>query len=151
FRRAGVLRVGTIPDLFHMSEVLATQPQPLGPALAIITNAGAPGVMATDALLTAGGQVAALGEDALAALNAALPPAWGQANPVTPRSDATPERYRLAVEVCARDRNVQGLLVLLVPQALTDPTATARALVPFARVGNKPVLACWLGGAAVRP
>jgi acetyltransferase len=151
FRRAGVLRVTTIPDLFHMSEVLAMQPPPRGPALAIITNAGGPGVMATDALMLDGGQLAALGAETLATLDAALPPFWSYANPIDILGDATPERYRLAVEACVKDANVQGILVLLTPQAMTDPTETARQLQPFAHVPDKPILACWMGGSAVRP
>jgi acetyltransferase len=150
FRRAGVLRVETIPDLFNMSEILAMQPSPTGAALAILTNAGGPGVMATDALMLAGGQLAPLGAETLTALNAALPPFWSHANPIDLLGDATAERYRLAVEVCAQDANVQGLLVLLTPQAMTDPTETARQLQPFAHLPNKPLLACWMGGVAVR-
>jgi acetyltransferase len=150
FRRAGVLRVETIPDLFHMSEILAMQPPPRGPSLAIITNAGGPGVMATDALMLSGGQLASLGQETLAALNAALPPFWSHGNPIDLLGDATPERYRLAVEVCAQDVNVQGILVLLTPQAMTDPTETARQLQPFAHLPNKPMLACCMGGTAVR-
>jgi acetyltransferase len=150
FRRAGVLRVETIPDLFDMSVILAMQPPPRGPALAILTNAGGPGVMATDALMLGGGQLAPLGPETLAALNAALPPFWSHANPIDLLGDATPERYRLAVEVCAKDANVQGILVLLTPQALTDPTETARQLQLFARLPHKPLLACWMGGVAVR-
>ena len=125
-------------------------PRPKGPALAIVTNAGGPGVMATDELMTRGGQLAPLSADTLAALNAALPPFWSHGNPVDVLGDATPERYRKAVEACAADPNVQGLLVLLTPQAMTDPTETARQLAPFARLPNKPVLASWMGGAAVR-
>jgi acetyltransferase len=151
FRRAGILRVDTIPDLFNMSEILAMQPQPSGPALAIVTNAGGPGVMATDALMTDGGQLAPLGPATLTALNAVLPPFWSHANPIDVLGDATPERYRKVVEVCAKDAAIQGLLVLLTPQAMTDPTETARQLVPFAHLEKKPVLASWMGGAAVRP
>jgi acetyltransferase len=150
FRRAGVLRVTTIPDLFHMSEILAMQPQPRGSMLAILTNAGGPGVMATDALMTQGGQLAALGPETLAALNTALPPFWSHANPIDLLGDATPDRYRLAVELCVKDPQVQGLLILLTPQAMTDPTETARKVAPFARSGNKPVLASWMGGDMVR-
>jgi acetyltransferase len=151
FRRAGALRVMTIPDLFNMSEILAMQPQPKGPALVLITNAGGPGVMATDELMTSGGELAALSTETLAALNAALPPFWSHSNPIDILGDAGPDRYRIAVEVCAKDRNVDGLLVLLTPQAMTDPTETARQLVPFARSTGKPVLGCWLGGELVRP
>jgi acetyltransferase len=151
FRRAGVLRVTTIPDLFAMSEILAMQPAPRGPALAIVTNAGGPGVMATDALMTAGGQLAALGPETLAALDAVLPPFWSHANPIDVLGDANPERYRKVVEICSKDSNIQGLLVLLTPQAMTDPTETARQIAPFSRLPHKPVLASWMGGASVRP
>jgi acetyltransferase len=150
FRRAGLLRVTTIPDLFSMAEILALQPPPTGPALAIVTNAGGPGVMATDALMTGGGQLADLAAETHTALDAQLPPYWSHANPIDLLGDATPERYRLAVEACARDPNVQGLLVLLTPQAMTDPLETARRLTDFAHLEGKPVLASWLGGASVR-
>jgi acetyltransferase len=149
FRRAGVLRVETIPDLFDMSEILAAQQPPAGPALALITNAGGPGVMAVDALMSAGGELAALGPATLAALNAVLPPFWSHGNPIDLLGDAGPERYRAAVEACLKDDGVQGLLVLLTPQAMTDPTETARVLTPLAR-GRKPLLACWMGTAGVR-
>jgi acetyltransferase len=149
FRRAGILRVNSISDLFDMSEILAMQPPPRGPALAIITNAGGPGVMATDALMATGGQLAKLGAESLAALNALLPPFWSHANPIDLLGDGTPERYQKVVEVCARDPNVQGLLVLLTPQAMTDPAETARRLTPFARLDRKPLLASWMGGASV--
>jgi acetyltransferase len=149
FRRAGLLRVPTLSDLFDMSEILAMQPPPDGPSLAIITNAGGLGVMATDALMLGGGRLAPLCPESLAALNAALPPFWSHANPIDILGDATPERYRLAVEVCAKDSHVQGILVLLAPQAMTDPTETARQLAPFAHLPNKPLLACWMGGPTV--
>ncbi|HTU23640.1 MAG TPA: GNAT family N-acetyltransferase [Gemmataceae bacterium] len=98
-----------------------------------------------------GGHDAPLHADTLATLNAALPPFWSHANPIDILGDATPERYRLAVEACGKDRNVQGVLVLLTPQAMTDPTETARQMQPFAQLPNKPLLACWMGGSAVRP
>ena len=150
FRRAGVLRVSTIRDLFSMSEILATQPPPAGPALAILTNAGGPGVMATDALMLGGGQLAELSAATRAALDALLPPFWSRANPIDLLGDATPERYRQAVEVCVRDPGVQGLLVLLTPQAMTAPTETARQLVRVNHAEGKPVLASWMGGTDVR-
>jgi acetyltransferase len=150
FRRAGALRVTSIPDLFHMSEILAMQPRPAGPALAIVTNAGGPGVMATDELMTRGGQLAQLLPDTLAALNEALPPFWSHANPVDILGDADPRRYRVAAEACMKDANVQGVLILLSPQAMTDPTETARQLTPLATAYRKPILACWLGGPGVR-
>src|SRR5262245_34822180 len=122
FRRAGVLRVTTIPELFDMSEILALQPPPRGPALAILTNAGRPGVMPTAARLADGRPLAALAPAPLEALNKVLPPFCSHANPIDLLGDATPERYRQVLEICAKDPNVEGLLVLLTPQAMTDPT-----------------------------
>ena len=151
FRRAGVLRVITIRELFNMAEILAMQPQPKGPNLAIITNAGGPGVMATDDLMTLGGQLAPLSADTKAALDAALPAFWSHANPIDVLGDATPERYRQVVEICIKDPNVQGVLILLTPQAMTDPTETARQVSGFAKGSGKPVLAAWVGGSSVRP
>ena len=149
FRRAGCLRVTTIPDLFSMSEILSTQPAPRGPALAIVTNAGGPGVMATDELMTRGGVLAPLSEASLAALNAALPAFWSHANPVDLLGDATGQRYSVAVETCLADDGVDGVLVLLTPQAMTDPTDVAQRLARLAPT-RKPLLACWLGGSDVR-
>lgn len=150
FQRAGVLRVTSIPDLFSMSEILATQPQPKGPALAIITNAGGPGVMATDSLMLSGGELAELSPESIAALNQALPPFWSHANPIDVLGDATPDRYRITTEICAKDPSVQGLLILLTPQAMTDPTETARQVAHLQNLEGKPVLACWMGGEEVR-
>jgi acetyltransferase len=150
-RRAGVLRVDSIRDLFNMAAILAMQPQPKGPALGIITNAGGPGVMATDALMAEGGTLAELGPETRTALDKILPAFWSHANPIDILGDATPERYRQAVEICAKDPNIQGLLILLAPQAMTDPAETAKLLTPFAHIEGKPVLASWMGGDAVRP
>lgn len=147
-RRAGVLRVNTVRDLFNMSEILAMQPPPRGPALAIVTNAGGPGVIATDALMLGGGQLASLSAPTLAALDAVLPPFWSHANPIDVLGDAPPERYHKAVEACLRDAGVDGVLVILTPQAMTDPTETACRLAPLGHEA-KPLLACWLGAVAV--
>ncbi|MBI3822599.1 MAG: GNAT family N-acetyltransferase [Planctomycetes bacterium] len=149
-RRAGILRVTTIPDLFNMAEILAQQPAPRGPGLAIITNAGGPGVMATDALMLGGGQLAPLSQASLDALSAVLPPFWSHGNPIDILGDAPPDRYSQALDICAKDPGVNGLLVLLTPQAMTDPTETARRLAPFAKIEGKPVLASWMGGMDVR-
>lgn len=150
FRRAGVLRVATIRDLFHMAEILATHAAPRGADLAIITNAGGPGVMAADSLMLQGGRLAELSPKTLAALNAALPEHWSHGNPIDILGDATPERYRQAVAICMDDPAIQGLLVLLTPQAMTNPTETARQLIPFANRSDKPILASWMGGVDVR-
>lgn len=149
-RRAGILRVTTIPDLFNMAEILAHQPFPRGPSLAIVTNAGGPGVMATDALMLGGGQLAALSQESLDALSKTLPPFWSHGNPIDVLGDASPQRYEQAVEICVKDPNVQGVLVLLTPQAMSDPTETARRLARFAKLKGKPILASWMGGADVR-
>jgi acetyltransferase len=149
FRRVGVLRVDRISDLFGMAEVLDKQPRPRGPNLTIVTNAGGPGVLATDALIEGGGRLATLSGDTLDALDGVLPPTWSRNNPIDIIGDAPPERYARALEVAARDPGADGLLVILTPQAMTDPTETARQLLPYARLENKPILASWMGGADV--
>jgi acetyltransferase len=148
FRRAGVLRVDSIADLFYMAEVLAKQPRPEGRRLTIVTNAGGPGVLATDALVSGGGELARPSEKTLAALNGLLPPQWSHGNPVDILGDAAPERYAKALEVAGADENSDGLLVILTPQDMTEPTQTADRLKPYARLG-KPVLASWMGGSEV--
>jgi acetyltransferase len=146
FRRAGVLRAERIADLFYLAEVLSKQPRPKGPNLTIVTNAGGPGVMATDALIGGGARLAPLSEETLAALDAVLPPTWSRANPVDIIGDAPPERYAAAIEIASRDPGSDGLLVILTPQAMTDPTRTAQQLVPFAKGTSRPVMASWMGG-----
>jgi acetyltransferase len=146
FRRVGVLRVERISDLFHMAEVLAKQPRPKGPNLTIVTNAGGPAVLATDTLITGGGRLTELSDEAMAASNEVLPAAWSHGNPIDIIGDAPPERYARALEIAAADPGADGLLVILTPQAMTNPTGTARELVPYAKVSGKPVLASWMGG-----
>jgi len=149
FRRSGVLRVNTIAELFNMAEILAKQPRPRGPGLTIVTNAGGPAVLATDALVAGDGQLVKLSDETRAALDAVLPPAWSHANPIDVLGDAGPERYVKALEIAASDPNSDGLLVILTPQDMTDPTLTAEALRKYARVAGKPLLASWMGGASV--
>ncbi len=149
FRRSGVLRVNSIAELFYMSEILSKQPRPKGNRLTILTNAGGPGVLATDSLITNGGNLAELSEDTLAALDQLLPTAWSRNNPVDILGDASPERYARALEITAADPNSDGMLVILSPQDMTDPTATAEELVPIAKKLGKPVLASWMGGNGV--
>ncbi|HLK66911.1 MAG TPA: bifunctional acetate--CoA ligase family protein/GNAT family N-acetyltransferase [Bryobacteraceae bacterium] len=146
FRRSGVLRVDTIADLFYMAEVLAKQPSPKGPRLTIVTNAGGPGVLATDSLIMGGGELAELSAETLEAYNAVLPPTWSHNNPVDIIGDATPERYAKALEIAAKDPHSDGMLVILTPQAMTDPTRIAEQLRPLAKQEGKPVLASWMGG-----
>ena len=149
FRRSGVLRVNSIADLFYMAEVLSKQPRPNGPHLTILTNAGGPGVLATDSLITGGGELTELSPEVIEQFNQVLPAVWSHNNPIDIIGDAPPERYAKAVEIAAKDRNSDGLLVILTPQAMTDPTQTAEHLKPYAKLDGKPILASWMGGADV--
>ena len=149
FRRAGVLRVEKISELFRISEILSKQPRPRGRRLSIVTNAGGPGVIATDTLISGGGELTDIGPETMEALNAVLPAVWSHNNPIDIIGDAPPQRYADALAIAAADPETDGLLVILTPQAMTDPTETARALVPYAHVEGKPILASWMGGADV--
>lgn len=149
FRRVGVLRVERIAELFYMADLLSKQPRPRGNRLAILTNAGGPGVLSTDALIREGGQLAKLAPESIEALNAFLPPHWSHGNPVDILGDAPPETYRKAMDVITKDPNVDGILVVLSPQPMCNPTETAKVLSAFAKCGNKPISASWMGGEAV--
>jgi acetyltransferase len=149
FRRCGVLRVQTIAELFYMAEVLAKQPRPKGPRLAIVTNAGGPGVLAADGLLSNGGQLAQLAEESMRALNTLLPPHWSHSNPIDVLGDALPERYAKVVDIAVKDPNIDGLLAITCPQGMAGPTATAESLKAYAHSTGKPVLASWMGGPEV--
>ncbi len=149
FRRTGVLRVNNIADLFYMAEVLSKQPRPKGPRLTIVTNAGGPGVLATDALIMGGGELAELSAETMEAFNAVLPPTWSHNNPVDIIGDASPERYAKALDIAAHDPHSDGMLVILTPQAMTDPTRIAEELKPHAKQEGKPVIASWMGGVDV--
>ena len=151
FRRCGVLRVNTIAELFYLAETLGKQKRPLGPRLTIVTNAGGPAVLATDSLVAAGGELATLTPETIAALNAALPPQWSHANPIDVLGDADASRYAKSLEIAAKDPNTDGLLVVLTPQAMTDPMQTAEQLRPLTKTFTKPILASWMGGASVAP
>ena len=149
FRRCGVLRVTSISDLFYLADILSKQPRPQGPRLAILTNAGGPGVLATDALMGLGGELAPLSPETMKAFDELLPPHWSHNNPVDILGDAGPQRYAKALEIAAHDPSIDGLLTILTPQAMTDPTQTAEQLKPYAKSTGKPVLASWMGGAEV--
>ncbi|MGA2631731.1 MAG: GNAT family N-acetyltransferase, partial [Terriglobia bacterium] len=120
-----------------------------GPRLAILTNAGGPGVLATDTLIGVGGELAELAPETLEALNGILPREWSHNNPIDILGDATPERYAKAVGIVSKDPNTDGLLTILTPQAMTDPTQIAEQLKPFAKLDGKPILASWMGGTGV--
>jgi acetyltransferase len=154
FRRTGVLRVNRIEGLFSMAELLAKQPRARGPHLTIVTNAGGPGVLATDALIMAGGALTDLTEETIAALDEILPPHWSRANPIDILEDADPDRYEQAIEIAGKDPNSDGMLVILTPQAMVHPTETAVRLKglydrPAGYRYGKPVLASWMGGSDV--
>jgi acetyltransferase len=148
-RRCGVLRVRRISDLFYMAEVLARQPRPQGPRLAIVTNAGGPGVLATDALLDEGAELADLSVETIAALDGFLPAHWSRHNPVDIIGDASPERFVRTLEIVKEDPRVDGLLVTLAPQGMTSPTEVAERIKPLAVIEGKPILASFMGGASV--
>lgn len=149
FKRCGVLRVHNMSDLFYMAEVLASQPCPKGNRLTLITNAGGPGVLATDALLLHGGQLAQLAPQTVQALAQLLPPGASPSNPVDLLDDANAERYARCLEIAGRDPDSDGLLVILTPQAMTEAAATAEQLKAFGHLEGKPVLASWMGGSEV--
>src|SRR5579872_1777243 len=148
-RRCGLLRVSSVSDLFYMAEVLSKQPRPRGPKLMILTNAGGPGVIATDRLLSVGGELAPLSEATMESLNALLPAHWSHGNPIDILGDAGPERYAKALEIAANDPNSDGLLAILAPQGMTDPAQVAESLKAHASLHRKPVLASWMGGSSV--
>ncbi len=148
-RRCGVLRVPRISDVFHMAETLGKQPRPRGPRLTILTNAGGPGVLATDTLIANGGELASLSPETLQALNNLLPPHWSHGNPIDILGDSDPQRYAKALEIALKDPNSDGLLVILAPQGMTDPKKVAEGLVPHAKIHGKPLLASWMGGKMV--
>ncbi|MEM7595344.1 MAG: acetate--CoA ligase family protein, partial [Cyanobacteria bacterium P01_A01_bin.83] len=147
FRRCGVLRVDTIEDLFNMTELLAKQPRPKGKRLTILTNAGGPGVLATDALVKEQGSLAELSPETITQLDQVLPTHWSRSNPIDILGDATAQRYTQALKIAAADPNSDGLLVILTPQAMTDATQIAYQLQNTVKeLKGKPLLASWMGG-----
>ncbi|MBL9214982.1 MAG: acetate--CoA ligase family protein [Opitutaceae bacterium] len=148
-RRAGVLRVDTVADLFGVAGLLARQPVPSGARLAIVTNAGGPGALATDALVLGGGRLAPLSPASCSALDHLLPGGWSRANPIDVLGDATPDRFGRAVEIAVEEPDTDGVLAILTPQTMTDPTGTAARVQAIAGRRRKPLLACWMGGEAV--
>ena len=152
FRRCGVLRVDNISDLFDMAEVLSKQPKlPQGNRLTILTNAGGPGVIATDALIQGGGVLAPLDPTVQAQLDRLLPAHWSHGNPIDILGDADARRYAQALDVVAQDPNGDAVLVILTPQAMSQPTETAQQLIACAQHYPKPIMASWMGGDSVAP
>lgn len=147
--RAGVVRVYSISELFSAARVLANNYEVTQDRLAIITNAGGPGVMSTDRAEDVGIRMAELSEESLHALNEVLPVHWSHANPVDILGDATSERYKQSLDICLKDENIDGVLAILTPQAMTNPTEVAQFIIDGAKNSKKPVLAAWTGGAKV--
>lgn len=150
FDRAGVVRVKKISDLFACAELLSKQPLPNGPKLMVITNSGGPGVMAADAIIEQGLELAPLDNEILDLLNSFLPPYWNGLNPVDILGDATPERYVRAVKTCVKSKNVNGVITILVPVAMTNPSECAKALTTMLNQQDVPIISCWMGGRDVK-
>ena len=150
--RSGVLRVESIGQLFAAAKALSTSHyRRASERLVIVTNGGGPGVMAADRAADQGIELATLSEETMAALNGVLPPVWSHANPVDIIGDATPDRYRKAVDICLQDPAVDGAIVILTPQAMTEPTRVAQAVIESAASSEKPILTSWMGGNQVAP
>ena len=145
FKRAGIIRVDTIAALFNCAEVLGMQPRPRGPNLAIITNAGGPGVMATDALILRNGKLAELSLKTMDTLNKILPHFWSKSNPMDILGDADAERYKAVIEACTQDKNVDGLLIIYTPGAIADPVKVAKVIVESSKRTNKTILTSFMG------
>jgi len=150
FKRSGVIRAEGFEELFDYATAFAMQPLPKGDRIAIITNAGGPGIMAADAVENKGMQVAVLTESVATALKKKLPAAASVGNPIDVLGDAEPDRYVEAINAAQDDDNVDAIVVILTPQAMTQPAETARAIAKSLR-GEKPVLACFMGGEDVMP
>jgi acetyltransferase len=148
-RRAGVVRVQTILQLFACARALSSHIKPTGNRLAIVTNGGGPGVMATDLAVDMGVRLAELAPQTLEKLNAALPPTWSHGNPVDVIGDAGADRYHAALDACLADPGVDGVLAMLTPQAMTKPAEAATAVVEVAKQSQKPVISCWMGESQV--
>jgi acetyltransferase len=151
FKRAGCIRVEKISHLFNCAKSLSMQPRPRGNRLAIVTNAGGPGVLCTDFLTTRGGRLAELDDKTLSRINEVLSPYWSHSNPVDVLGDASPKQYRSALEACLACQNVDGVLVVLTVQTITEAIGTAHELVEVGKKSHgKPVLACFMGEADVQ-
>lgn len=143
--RAGVVRATTVTQLFNAAEILSSGIRVKQNRLCIVTNGGGPAVMATDRAIEMQLRMAAIPDETEKALDAVLPANWSHGNPVDILGDATPDRYQAALEICSRMPDMDGILVMLTPQAMTDPLGAARAVVNVAAKTTCPILACWMG------
>ena len=148
-RRTGIVRVNTMTQLVAAAQALAAHVRPSGNRLAVITNGGGPGVMAADRAAELDLELATLGTATAEKLGAALPAHWSHGNPIDLIGDAGPDRYRAAVAACLEDPQVDGVLAMLTPQAMTEPEASAQAVIEASSGAHKPVIACWMGEASV--
>jgi len=145
FRRAGVVRVEAIDELFNCAEALAMQPNPKGSNLTIITNAGGPGIMATDFLIAKGGKLSQLSSETIEALKSELPSYCSILNPIDILEEATADRFRKVMEICFKDPNSDGFLVVYTPQGAAEPVETAKIILELARKVKKPILTSLMG------
>jgi len=150
FQRAGIMRVNDISEIFDCAELIGRHKTPRDSRLAIITNAGGPGVMATDALIARNGVLAQLSESTLDSLSENLPSCWSKGNPVDVLGDAKTNRIKKATQIVLDDSGVDAVLVILTPQSMTNPTGVAKAISSLAQNTRKPILATWLGGQSMR-
>ncbi|HQU88074.1 MAG: bifunctional acetate--CoA ligase family protein/GNAT family N-acetyltransferase [Zoogloeaceae bacterium] len=144
-RRAGVIRLYSLGQLFAAANALFSHFRPRGNRLAIITNGGGPGLMAADRALDLGIPLAQLSDTTMAKLNACLPATWSHGNPIDVLGDADVDRYRSAIKAVLEGPNVDGVLVMLTPQAMTRATDVAKALIEEERSADKPVVTCFMG------
>jgi acetyltransferase len=151
FKRAGVIRVRTIEDLFDCAELMAKQPRPRGSRMAVITNGGGPGVMAIDAMDRYGLEPATLRGETIAALDRNLPTFWSRRNPVDILGSADAERYTRVVDIMSKDPGLDSLMIIMAPQAITPPVEVAEALINILKNLSIPVFAVWMGGRDMAP
>ncbi|EDY84244.1 acetyltransferase, GNAT family [Verrucomicrobiia bacterium DG1235] len=149
FKRSGIARVDTVKELFNIAQNLSTQSLPQNDRLLIITNAGGPGILATDAHIKFNGQMASLSRSTIDKLNQVLPPAWSHGNPVDILGDSGVSRYKQAFEICLQEENADGILVVLTPQAMTNAYQIGKEIGALAKTTGKTVLASFMGAAEV--
>ena len=148
FKRAGIVRAEDFESLFDSATALAMQPLPKGNHIAVITNAGGPGIMAADAVENLGMSLDPITPEIAEGVKAQLPSAASVANPIDVLGDADPGRYSMALKAVVNDPKVHGIIVIMTPQAMSNPSATAQAIIEEAH-GDKPVLTCFMGGSQV--
>jgi len=149
FKRAGIVRVDTIEELFDCAELMGKQPRPAGSRLAIVTNGGGPGVMAADILSHHGHEPTQLSTETMGKLDEILPSCWSRNNPIDILGDATVERFRKVLEICLSAREFDGTLAILAPQAMTEPLKVAETLVETMQGHSYPIFTCWMGGKSI--